>query len=69
MGILELQGSFFKERRGRGSGEKWNSRREREGWPEETKAESEGEKIVRDGEWWMGVRVLETSWRVRDIEM
>ncbi|KAK0573680.1 hypothetical protein LWI29_011930 [Acer saccharum] len=66
---LELKGRDLREEGERRSGEKWKWRRESEGWPEEVKAESEGEKMVRDDG---GVHeeesLLERSWRVSDME-
>ncbi|KAK1552381.1 hypothetical protein Q3G72_015705 [Acer saccharum] len=42
---LELKGRDLREEGESRSGEKWKWRRESEGWPEEAKAESEGEKM------------------------
>lgn len=47
-------------------GKTWYWKRLREGCPERTKAESEGAKMVAVGE--SRLRVLEMSWRVRDME-
>lgn len=67
MGILEPEAKNLRDLRWKGRGLKWKRRREREGWPDRAKAESEGAKMVRDGEW--GIIELDTSCRVRDIEM
>lgn len=50
VGILELKGRDLRNCGVRDWGEKWNFRRERDGWPDEEKEELEGVKMVRDSE-------------------
>ena len=66
VGILVPPGSDLRVCGGRGRGQKWYWRREREGWPDLVKAASAGAKIVRVGAF--RVRVWETSSRVRAME-
>ncbi|PON45785.1 hypothetical protein PanWU01x14_256600, partial [Parasponia andersonii] len=66
VGILVPAGSDLRLCGGRGRGQKWYRRREREGCPDFENAASVGAKIVREGEF--RARVRETSSRVRAME-